>query len=132
MIDDITRIPEDDITDAVEGRGRFVVFGYCISVLILTFRLKSGVYFLQEGESAWGKRLGFAAVSFLLGWWGFPFGIIYTMMAIVSCLQGGEDVTGQILDLLGQGHRAGGRIDAAGLANIFGRGRSSGQEGEGR
>jgi hypothetical protein len=33
----------------------------------------------------------------LLGWWGFPWGFIYTPQVIAKNLQGGVDVTANVL-----------------------------------
>ena len=38
-----------------------------------------------------------AAVSFLLGWWGFPFGPIFTVWALAITLTGGNDVTSMVV-----------------------------------
>jgi hypothetical protein len=76
---------------------RFVVFEYCISVLILTFKRSSEVHYLRPGESALLKGLPYTLLSLVCGWWGFPFGLIYTPMAVFTNLSGGRDVTAQIL-----------------------------------
>ena len=36
---------------------RFVLFQYCISIIVLTFRRALDIYFLREGESAVTKGL---------------------------------------------------------------------------
>ena len=33
----------------------------------------------------------------VLGWWGFPFGVIYTPMSIFTNLRGGKDMTAEIM-----------------------------------
>jgi ATP-dependent phosphoenolpyruvate carboxykinase len=33
----------------------------------------------------------------LLGWWGIPWGPIYTIAAVVTNIRGGKDVTAEIL-----------------------------------
>ena len=48
--------------------GRFVVYQYCISLIIVTFRRPSDVYFVRTGESAIAKGLVFSLISLLLGW----------------------------------------------------------------
>ena len=48
----------------IQRGGKFVLFQYCISVIVLTFRRPSDIYFLRQGESAVTKglpsRFGFA------------------------------------------------------------------------
>jgi hypothetical protein len=81
---------------------RFVCYEYCISVLVLTFRRRSDVFFLRPGESALSKGLPYTVLSLFLGWWGFPWGLIYTPMALATNLRGGKDVTYEVLDALGR------------------------------
>jgi hypothetical protein len=44
---------------------KFVLFQYCVSVVILTFRRPSDIYFVRQGENALVKGLPFT----LLCWW---------------------------------------------------------------
>jgi len=76
--------------------GKFVVFEYVISVILMTFKRGSGVYFVRAGESAVGKGFGFTLITLLLGWWGIPWGPIYSLGAISKNLSGGHDVTQEI------------------------------------
>jgi hypothetical protein len=85
------------IQEELAQGARFVVFEYCISVIILTFKRSSGVHYLRPGESALVKGLPYTLISLLLGWWGFPFGIIFTPMALYKNLSGGRDVTALVL-----------------------------------
>ena len=36
-------------------------------------------------------------ISLVFGWWGFPWGFIYTPMALYTNLKGGKDITKDIL-----------------------------------
>lgn len=81
--------------------GKFVVFPYCISIVVITFRRSSDVVFVRAGEGALGHALPYLALSLFFGWWGFPWGIIHTPVAIIECLGGGKDVTSQIAPQLG-------------------------------
>ncbi len=82
--------------------GKFVTFPYVISLLIITFRRTSDIYFIKADESAVVKGLPFTLLSFLVGWWGLPWGIIYTIGAIWTNLNGGKNVTREILATMGQ------------------------------
>jgi hypothetical protein len=77
--------------------GRFVIFQYCISVLVITFKRPTSVKFIKAGESAAAKSLPYTVLSLLLGWWGIPWGFIYTPQVIYKNLKGGTDVTQAIL-----------------------------------
>ena len=76
---------------------RFVFYQYCISILILTFKRPSSIYFLRPGESAIKKGLGFSLITFLFGWWGIPWGPIYTVGSFITNFGGGKDVTQEVL-----------------------------------
>lgn len=83
------------------GRGaRFVYFDYVISVLVMTYRRNSPVFFLKPGDNAitWGWR--YAMLSFFFGWWGIPHGLICTPGAITRSLRGGHDISAKIKESL--------------------------------
>ena len=86
-----------DIHAEIQRGGKFVIYTYCISVLIMTFKRSSDIYFIRGGENAVVKGLGFSALSFLLGWWGIPWGPIWTIGSFITNFGGGKDVTGEIL-----------------------------------
>ena len=77
--------------------GRFVVFEYVVSVLIMSFKRSSDIHFIRAGEGTFGKGLPYTLVALLLGWWGFPWGLIWTPMALVTNFGGGRDVTDAVL-----------------------------------
>lgn len=89
------------------GRGaKFVVFEYCVSILILTFKQPTDIYFIRAGEGTLGRSFGYTLTSLVLGWWGFPWGPIYTIASLVTNLSGGKDVTNEVLQAVAQGGRA--------------------------
>ena len=77
--------------------GKFVLYQYCISILILTFRRSSNVYFIRHEDNALVKGLPFTLLSLLLGWWGIPWGPIYTVQSVWVNFKGGKDVTNEVL-----------------------------------
>lgn len=83
------------------GRGgRFVVFQYCISVLVMTFKRSSDVFYLAPGQSGVRSGLPYTLLSLVVGWWGIPWGFIYTPMVLFTNLTGGKDVTAEVLAAL--------------------------------
>jgi hypothetical protein len=90
-----------EIKSEVSNGAKFVVFQYTVSILIMTFKRPTDVYFIRSNESHWGKSLPYTLLSLILGWWGFPWGLIYTPMAIFTNLTGGKDVTQEIMDTFG-------------------------------
>ncbi len=96
-IKNIEGLTTDQINRELESGGKFVVYQYTISILVMTFRRSSDVYFIRSGESATVKGLGFTFLSLILGWWGVPWGPIYTIGSIFNNLSGGKDVTSEII-----------------------------------
>jgi hypothetical protein len=94
-----TRTSAEVIMELQSG-ARFVVFQYCVSLLVVTFKHSSDVYLVKPGESAVRKGMGYTLLSLLLGWWGIPWGLLYTLESIVINLQGGKDVTQELVPAL--------------------------------
>ncbi|NLS75945.1 MAG: hypothetical protein GXY76_01655 [Chloroflexi bacterium] len=91
-----------DLVVELEQGGRFVVFPYCISVLVRTFLRPSEVYFIRPGENAALKGLKYVLITLLLGWWGIPSGPSQTILALQTNLHGGHNVTPRVVTLLTQ------------------------------
>lgn len=90
----------------IQRGAKFVLFQYCISIIVLTFRRASDIYFLRQGESALTRGLPFTLLSLVAGWWGIPWGPIYTIQSVYSNSRGGIDVTHSVLKSLGAGEAA--------------------------
>lgn len=99
-IKNINGLSASDLQQQVSDGGRFVYFAYTISLIIVTFRDVSGVYLIRSGENTAGKSFLFTVVSFLLGWWGIPWGPKYTIGAIRTNWKGGKDVTDEVMDVI--------------------------------
>lgn len=82
---------------AVDDGGKLVVFEYTISILVMTFKRGSAVHLVRKGESAAMKSLPYTLLTLVAGWWGIPFGPIYSIMCLFTNLSGGRDVTGQFI-----------------------------------
>jgi len=104
-----------DCTDPVNSRayseatrvlpegGRMVVYEFCISLVFITLRRTSSLTVLRPGERGIIRGLPYCLLSLLFGWWGLPWGVIYTPLTILTNLRGGFDVTPQFReDLLKQ------------------------------
>ena len=96
----LENLSSQQLSQEVLRGGKFVVFEYCISLLIVTFKRSSGIYFFRPGEGTLSKSISFTLLSFFLGWWGFPWGPIYTVAALHTNLSGGKDVTMEVINSL--------------------------------
>jgi hypothetical protein len=86
-----------ELQQELQQGGKFVMYQYCISILILTFRRSSNIYFIRHEENAIVKGLPFTLLSLVLGWWGIPWGPIYTVQSVWVNFKGGKDVTKDVL-----------------------------------
>jgi hypothetical protein len=88
---------KEAIRAEVDRGARFVIYQYCISIVFMSFKRPSEIYFVRAGEGAGGKGLKFTLLSCLGGWWGIPWGPIWTIQSIWLNSRGGRDVTQQIV-----------------------------------
>lgn len=86
-----------DINNEIQQGGKFVVYSYCISIIIMTFKRPTDIHFIKSTDNAFLKGLPYALVSLILGWWGIPWGPIYTIWAVVEDFGGGKDITDEVL-----------------------------------
>lgn len=88
----------------VHRETQFAQYSWALSVFVVSFKLPSRYYVVGHESTSWAAFL-YSALSFALGWWGFPFGPIFTILAIVGNLSGGDRRSvGDLIDDL-KGHR---------------------------
>ena len=87
-----------EIADWLETGGRLVVYEFCISLILITLRRTSAPVYLRPGERGIVQGLPYSLLSLLFGWWGLPWGVIYTPLTIVTNLRGGFDVSARYRD----------------------------------
>lgn len=87
-----------ELHDELIAGGKFVTYQYCISILFMTFRPPTNVYFVRPGQSTFYQSLPFTLVTLLLGWWGFPWGAVYTIDTLINNCKGGTDVTEFVIE----------------------------------
>ena len=94
----IEGMSDAQVAEEIRRGARFVIFQYCISIFIMTFkRTSSDVHFVRAGEGTFGKSWGASLVTLLLGWWGIPWGPIYSIQSLWVNANGGHDVTHDIV-----------------------------------
>jgi hypothetical protein len=57
---------------------------------------------MKSGESTVTKGLPFTLLSLVAGWWGIPWGPIYTIQVVYNNFKGGKDVTNEVVASLKQ------------------------------
>ncbi|SEG65742.1 hypothetical protein SAMN05421819_4063 [Bryocella elongata] len=95
--EDLFKRPASEVADEINRGGRFVVYQFVVSLVFVTFRRNAPLQFIRAGESATTQGLPWTLLTLVAGWWGIPFGFIYTPMVLAKNLRGGTDVTGNVL-----------------------------------
>ena len=90
----------DQLRFELQRGARIVCYHYCVSIVVMTFRRSSGAYFIPAGESAVSKGLSWTLLTLAMGWWGIPWGPIFSIQALAVNFQGGKDLTKDISDAM--------------------------------
>ncbi len=99
----IEGMTHDQLERAVALGGKFIAYQYIVSVLVLSFKRSSPIYFIPAGDSRVVKGLPWTGLALVAGWWGLPWGLIWTPIALVNNLRGGVDMTANVtFKLLGK------------------------------
>ncbi|HOV26188.1 MAG TPA: S41 family peptidase [Pseudobacteroides sp.] len=96
----INNMTYEQLVNEVNRGARFKYFYTCVSVLIVTNRNISDIYFIPAGESEFNYHFKHSLITLLFGWWGIPWGIIWTISSLANNLNGGEDITQEVLDTI--------------------------------
>jgi hypothetical protein len=89
-----------EISFELQRGGKFVSYRYCVSAVVITFRRGSDIYFIRSGESRVTKGLLWTLLSLVAGWWGIPWGPIFTIQSLYINLSGGNDLTNEVTNAL--------------------------------
>jgi hypothetical protein len=87
-----------DYKREIDRGGKFVVYQYCVSIIIYSYKVNSPVYLIRGGESGLYTFAKYSLVSLIAGWWGLPWGPVYTIQSIYNNFRGGIDVTSDVLE----------------------------------
>lgn len=79
---------------------RLVIFQYAISTIVMSFRRASDVYFIRAGEETTSRSIGFTLLTVVAGWWGIPFGPIFTVQALSQTCAAGRTLRKRLCRLL--------------------------------
>jgi len=92
---------DEEIEFHINHGARFIVFEYCVSIIILTFKRPSSIYFVRDEEGIFGRAIFYSLISLLFGLWGIPWGPLHTCRTIITNFRGGLDVTSNFLAAAG-------------------------------
>jgi hypothetical protein len=100
QIKNIEGLSVSQIKGIVEDGGKFVYFPYTISIVLATFKRASSIYLVRSGESSFKHSYKHVLANGVLGWWGIPWGPIYTIGCMYNQFTGGKDVTYDVMSHL--------------------------------
>lgn len=98
-IEEISNLTIAELNQELADGARFVRFSYTISIVVMTFKRYSNVYFIRKNDSKSTDRWPYTLINLFLGWWGIPFGPIYTIASLIENGEG-KDVTQEVIDAL--------------------------------
>lgn len=97
QINGIENMSYGELKQDIAKGGKFVIYTYAISIVVLTFRRSSpSIYYVRSNESPIDYGWPWLLISLFLGWWGIPFGPIYTIESIVQAFTG-KDITDEVM-----------------------------------
>ena len=96
-IKNLEGLTTEQINRELSHGAKFVVYQFAISLLVITFRRSSDIYFVRANENGVVKGLPYTLLTFVLGWWGIPWGPIYSIGSLYNNLKGGKDITQEVL-----------------------------------
>lgn len=97
-IKNIGGLSAEDLQQEMADGGRFIYYSYVISLIFFSMKKTSGVYLVRANENPVNKAMPFIILSMLFGWWGIPWGPLYTIESLRSSFRGGKDVTDEVMD----------------------------------
>ena len=99
-IKNIEGLKVNQIKQLVNQGAKFVLFPYTVSFVLMTLKRSSSIYFILPSEKSIKYSYPHVGVNLAFGWWGIPWGPIYTLSAIYTQIIGGKDVTQIVLSEL--------------------------------
>lgn len=96
----IEQLTVQDVQDEVASGGKFVIYTYCFSIIVMSFKRGTDIYFVKSNENRFAKSLPWFFITLIFGWWGFPWGIIYSFGCLGTCIGGGKDVTNEVMNFI--------------------------------
>lgn len=87
-----------ELEQKISNGSRFITFQYCVSVFFaVTLQRFSPAVLIDRDDEVVKLRKKYNILSLIFGWWGIPWGPIYTVKSISVNKKGGLDVTDDIM-----------------------------------
>jgi hypothetical protein len=93
-----TSSEHQELVSLVMEGTRFITIPYAFSIIILSFRRSMGsVHQVDSVNWPISQVILAAVITTLFGWWGIPFGVIWSILSLFYLWSGGRDSTREIL-----------------------------------
>ncbi|WP_185153882.1 hypothetical protein [Dysgonomonas sp. 520] len=96
QIKGIENMSVNDIRRELDNGAKFVIFTYVISLLVVSYKRSSSIHFVKPGDAKIAKGWPYFLISLIMGWWGLPWGPIYTFQAFYYAFAG-KNVTDEVM-----------------------------------
>lgn len=95
-------IPEtisfDRFNNELANGAKFITYNYCISIFFaVTLKRMSPAYLILPHEPPTKYKRKYNLLTRVFGWWGIPWGIVYSIRFLKSNNSGGLDITNDIM-----------------------------------
>jgi len=100
QIQGIDNLTAQELKRELSNGASFRRFKYCISYIAATKTKSSPIFFIKSNESYLNIGMPYALKTLFFGWWGIPWGPIYSIGYLLSYIFGGDDMTKDIKKVL--------------------------------
>ena len=76
----------------INGDTELTRFELAVSIVILSFKIPSR-YYIAGRDNVGFTKIAYTTASLLFGWWGIPWGPVYTVQAVTKNVSGGYKTT---------------------------------------
>jgi tetratricopeptide (TPR) repeat protein len=84
------RLPACSVCGRQDETLRYVSYPYVVSIVVLTFRRSFSGLWCRRHRNL--RLLAASLITALVGWLGFPFGLIFTPIALLKLVRGGDQI----------------------------------------
>jgi hypothetical protein len=99
-IRNISNLSNDELHAELKRGAKFIRFAYCLSFLFWSSQKYSDIYLVRAERSLVFTSARFCVISLLLGWWAIPFGPVRTIRSLRINLNGGMNVSAEVINAL--------------------------------
>jgi len=94
-----------ELYDALEKQEAYCVkFQFCISCFYITFKRDSKLFYIPKDKKRIFFHWPYTVITLLFGWWGIPWGPIWSAQVLSANASGSEDLSYEVMQVLRQNY----------------------------